>query len=54
MKVAEIKSRGYNYSFDKWELIALVKTKDGQYMYHRKLFDNIDDMYKVKEGDIVE
>lgn len=54
MKVAEIKSRGYNYTFDKWELIALVKTRNGSYIYHRCLFDTADEMYKIKEGDIVE
>ena len=54
MKIAEIKSRGYNYTYDKWELVALVKTKDGQYMYHRSLYDTLDELYSVKEGDVVE
>lgn len=54
MKVAEIKYKGKNYAFDKWEVVALVKTSDGSYMYHRFLFDTKDEMYKVKEGDIVE
>lgn len=54
MKIAEIKNRGYNYTYDKWELIALVKTRNGSYIYHRCLFDSADEMYKIKEGDIVE
>lgn len=54
MKIIEIKSRGYNYAFDKYELIALVKTKDGQYIYHRRLYDNMDEMYEVKTGDILD
>ena len=54
MKVAEIKYKGKNYAFDKFKLIALVRTKDGNYIYHRCLFDSEEEMYKVKEGDIVE
>lgn len=53
MKIAEIKNRGYNYTYDKWELIALVKTRNGGYMYHRCLFDSSEEMYKIKVGDIV-
>lgn len=54
MKIAEIKSRGYNYSFDKFELVALVKCSNGSYIYHRCLFNTADEMYNIKVGDIVE
>lgn len=54
MKIAEIKNRGYNYTYDKWELIALVKTRNGSYIYHRCLYDSAEEMYKVKVGDLVE
>lgn len=54
MKIAEIKSRGYNYSFDKFELVALLKCSDGSYIYHRCLFENAEQMYNIKVGDVVE
>lgn len=53
MKVVEIKSRGYNQAFDKFELIVLVKSRDGHFLYHRCLYDTAEEMYKVKEGDIL-
>ena len=54
MKIVEIKSRGYNYAFDKFELVVLVKPRNGQYVYHRCLYDTMEQMYNVKVGDVVE
>lgn len=54
MKIVEIKSRGYNYAYDKFELVALAKCKNGSYIYHRCLYDSAEEMYKVKVGDLVE
>lgn len=56
MKVAEIKSRYYDPTKDKWVLCALVKSgyKYGGYDYMYFLFNSEEEMYRIKEGDVVE
>lgn len=55
MKVTKIISRGLDPTFGKYTAEVMVRNTGSRYGYEymRLTFDSIEELYKLKEGDIV-